>query len=90
MTSSKSSRKRPAKVSSDNAVISFDLLSNLTYMAAVATGGPDRDTILEWAIGGKISRLAPFSGGSTCSQSGWGSSTPGPFAWFRPKQAPNR
>ena len=38
-------------MSSDNAVISFDLLSNLTYMAAVATGGPDRDTILEWAIG---------------------------------------
>jgi len=50
MTSSKLSRKRPAKVSSDNAVISFDLLSNLTYMAALATGGPDRDTILEWAI----------------------------------------
>ena len=50
MTSSKSSRKRPGKVSSDNAVISFDLLSNLTYMAALATGGPDRDTILEWSI----------------------------------------
>ena len=51
MTSSKLSRKRPSKVSSENAVISFDLLSNLTYMAALATGGPDRDTILEWAIG---------------------------------------
>ena len=38
-------------MSSDNAVISFDLLSNLTYMAALATGGTDRDTILEWAIG---------------------------------------
>ena len=50
MTSSKSSRKRPAKVSSDNAAISFDLLSNLTYMAALATGGSDRDTILKWAI----------------------------------------
>ena len=50
MTSSKLSRKRPGKVSSDNAVISFDLLSNLTYMAALATGGPDRDTILQWAI----------------------------------------
>ena len=50
MSSSKSSRKRPAKVSSDNAVISFDLLSNLTYMAALATGGSDRDTILEWSI----------------------------------------
>ena len=51
MTSSKFSRKRPGKVSSDNAAISFDLLSNLTYMAALATGGPDRDTILEWGIG---------------------------------------
>ena len=50
MTSSKLSRKRPGKVSSDSAVISFDLLSNLTYMAALATGGSDRDTILEWSI----------------------------------------
>ena len=51
MSSSKLYRKRPGKVSSDSAVISFDLLSNLTYMAALATGGSDRDTILEWAIG---------------------------------------
>ena len=49
MIFTKSSRKRPAKVSSDNAAISFDLLSNLTYMAALATGGPDRDIILEWS-----------------------------------------
>jgi len=50
MSFSKSSRKRTEKVSSDNAVISFDLLSNLTYMAALATGGPSRDVILEMAI----------------------------------------
>ena len=51
MSSLRLSRKRRGKVSSDNAAISFDLLSNLTYMAALATGGPDRDTILLWAIG---------------------------------------
>ena len=50
MSFSKSSRKRTEKVSSDNAIISFDLLSNLTYMAALATGGPSRDVILEMAI----------------------------------------
>jgi flagellar protein FlaJ len=37
-------------MSSDPAVISFDLVSNMTYMAAVATGGPPRDVILEWTI----------------------------------------
>ncbi len=25
-------------------------MSNLTYMAALATGGPERDVILEWTI----------------------------------------
>ena len=50
MIFTKSSPKRTEKVSSDEATISFDLLSNLTYMAAVATGGPSRDVILEAAI----------------------------------------
>ena len=50
MSSSKSSRKRTGKVSSDSAAISFDLLSNLTYMAALASGSPSRDVILELAI----------------------------------------
>ena len=46
----KSSQKPTAKVSSDPAIISFDLLSNLTYMAALSVGVPSRDTILEWTI----------------------------------------
>ena len=50
MIFTKSSPKRTRKVSSDSAAISFDLLSNLTYMAAVATRGPERDVILEWTI----------------------------------------
>ena len=50
MIFTKSSPKRTRKVSSDSSVISFDLLSNLTYMAALATGGPERDIILEWTI----------------------------------------
>ena len=50
MIFTKLSRKPTRKVSSDSAVVSFDLLSNLTYMAALATGGPERDVILEWTI----------------------------------------
>ena len=50
MNFSKSSRKRTRNVSSDSGAISFDLMSNLTYMAALATGGPERDVILEWTI----------------------------------------
>ena len=50
MTFTKSSRKPTRKVSSDSSVVSFDLVSNLTYMAALATGGPERDVILEWTI----------------------------------------
>ena len=46
----KSSPKRTEKASSDSAVLSFDLLSNLTYMAAVSVGGSPRDLILEWTI----------------------------------------
>ena len=49
MSYTKSSRKRTAKASSDSAVLSFELLSNLTYMAALATGGASRDLILELA-----------------------------------------
>ncbi len=37
-------------MSSDPAIISFDLVSNMTYMAAVASGGPPRDVILEWTL----------------------------------------
>lgn len=50
MSFTKSSRKRTKKVSSDSGAISFDLMTNLTYMAALATGGPERDVILEWTI----------------------------------------
>ena len=50
MIFTKSSRRPTKKASSDSAVVSFDLLSNLTYMAALATGGPERDVILEWTI----------------------------------------
>ena len=50
MSSTKSSRKRTAKASSDNAAISFDLLSSLTYMAALADGNPSRDILLRLTI----------------------------------------
>ena len=50
MIFTKSFRKRTEKVSSDNVAVSFDLLSNLTYMAALATGGPSRDLIFQRAI----------------------------------------
>ena len=46
--SSTSSRKPTGKGSSDNAILAFDLLSNLTYMAVVSIGGSSRDQILEW------------------------------------------
>ncbi len=46
----KSSRKPTKKVSSDSSAISFDLVSNLMYMAALASGGPERDVILEWTL----------------------------------------
>ena len=42
MSFTKSSQKPTEKVSSDNAVLSFDLLSNLTYMAALAAGSAPR------------------------------------------------
>ena len=47
MNFTKSSRKRTAKVSSDDTALSFDLLSQLTHMAALATGGTTRDQIME-------------------------------------------
>ena len=50
MNFTKSSRKRTEKVSSDSAVLSFDLLSNLTYMAALSTGEAPRDVIFQHAI----------------------------------------
>ncbi|MFQ6027758.1 MAG: hypothetical protein ACE5Q6_09735 [Dehalococcoidia bacterium] len=48
--STKPSQKRIEKVSSDSSVLSFDLLSNLTYMAAIGVGGAPRDQIMEWTI----------------------------------------
>ena len=47
MTSTNSSHKRIAKVSSDSAAVGFDLLSNLTYMSVLAIGDLPRDRILE-------------------------------------------
>ncbi|MBM3944324.1 MAG: hypothetical protein FJ317_02405 [SAR202 cluster bacterium] len=49
MTSSTSSPKRIEKVSSDNIVISFDLLSNLTYMASLSSARVPRETMLRKA-----------------------------------------
>ena len=49
MTSTASSPKRIEKVSSDNIVISFDLLSNLTYMATLAAAQLPREVILRKA-----------------------------------------
>ncbi len=47
MISAKKKAKHSTKdVSSDNAAISFDLYSNLTYMAAVSVGEPSRDLIM--------------------------------------------
>ena len=50
MLFTRSSRKPTEKESSDSAVLSFDLFSNLTYMSAVSTGDAPRDVILELAI----------------------------------------
>lgn len=43
-------RKRTEKVSSDSAWLTFDFMSNLSYMAALATSAASRDKILEWTI----------------------------------------
>ena len=50
MIFTRSSRKPTEKVSSDNAALSFDLLSNLTYMSALSTGESPRDVIFSYAI----------------------------------------
>ena len=50
MTSTKSSRKRTETASSDSAVLSFDLYSNLTYMAALSSGDVPRDVIFRHAM----------------------------------------
>ena len=42
-------RKRTAKVSSDSAWLSADLLANLTYMSAIASSQASRDKILDLA-----------------------------------------
>ena len=47
MTSTNSSPKRIAKVSSDNAAIGFDLLSSMTYMSVLSIGDLPRDNVLE-------------------------------------------
>jgi len=47
MTSTNSSPKRIAKVSSDNAAIGFDLLSSLTYMSVLSIANLPRDNVLE-------------------------------------------
>jgi flagellar protein FlaJ len=47
MNSTTSSPKQIEKVSSDNVVIGFDLLSNLTYMLVLSIGGLQRDRVLE-------------------------------------------
>ena len=44
------SKRTAEKVSSDNSAISFDLYSNLTYMAALSVGEPSRDLMMSKAI----------------------------------------
>ena len=46
----RSSRKPTEKVSSDSSVLSFDLLSNLTYMAAVSVAAVPRDIVFRFAM----------------------------------------
>ena len=60
MNSTKSSHKHIEKVSSDSAVLSFDLYSNLTYMSALSTGDVPRDTIFEFAIGQPFKTVVYF------------------------------
>ena len=50
MSSTESSQKRTKKVSSDSALLSFDLVSNLTYMSALSTGEVPRDIIFQHVI----------------------------------------
>ena len=47
MNSITSSHKQIEKVSSDNLVVGFDLLSNLTYMSVLSIGGLPREQVLE-------------------------------------------
>ena len=44
--SKKPTKSAAEKVSSDNAAISFDLYTNLTYMAALSVGEPSRDLMM--------------------------------------------
>jgi len=46
----KSKKKSTRDVSPDNAAISFDLYTNLTYMAALSQGEPSRDLIMARAL----------------------------------------
>ena len=52
------STKRIKRVSSDNIVLSFDLLSNLTYMGVLAAAQLPRDAIIRTAgeMRGKVTR----------------------------------
>lgn len=47
---SKKKTKTAQSVTSDNAAISFDLYSNLTYMAALSSGEPSRDVMMAKAL----------------------------------------
>jgi flagellar protein FlaJ len=60
MSSTKSSPKRIEKVSSDNIVISFDLLSNLTYMATLSAAQLPRDQILQRTGGQTLLQTSVF------------------------------
>ena len=59
MTSTNSSPRRIAKVSSDNAAIGFDLLSSLTYMSVLSIGNLPRDHVME-ACGRQNSKTSVF------------------------------
>lgn len=60
MSSTKSSHKPTERVSSDSAVLSFDLFSNLTYMPALSTGEVPRDVIFQHAIRQPYKRATYF------------------------------
>ena len=50
MTFLRFSQKRTAKDSSDSSSLSFDLLSNLAYMASLSIGHAPRDAIFQQSM----------------------------------------
>ena len=60
MSSITSSARRIEKVSSDNTVVAFDLLSNPTYMNVSSLGGLPRDRVLELSAQQRLKTVVFF------------------------------